>query len=139
MMKKGFSLAMICLALLLYMLHAAVPHHHHQEAICFHLHCLEHCDGEHHHDGACHHHSPDECQIFSSLAVTVNDDKQQEISSSIENDTDHQYHVNISIIPSTDFAISPIFTHFFHYVVRDELLWRFLQKIPNGLRAPPVA
>lgn len=139
MMKKEFSLVMICFTLLLYLLHAAIPHHHHQEAICFQLHCLEHCDADHHHDGTCHHHSPDECQIFSSLAITENDDKQLDCAAYTQNDTDNQHNTNTGIILSSDLNLSSILTFSFQYVVQDETTWCLSPRLPNGLRAPPIA
>lgn len=115
-MKQKFSIVLISFALLLYMLHASIPHHHHHDTICFNIHCLETCDCcNHHHDGACHHHSPDECQIFSSAVVLTDDDKQLEIKILNIEQNDIQSISLIAVDMEASCLKSPPLTAVFNY------------------------
>ena len=78
-MRRKISIGFLFVAMFLSLAHAALPHHHHGNLICFNPKCLhecECCDG-HYHEGVepthctCnhHHHDADECTIFAPYVV----------------------------------------------------------------------
>lgn len=70
---------MTVVAVLMLMLHAAVPHHHHGNLICFNPRCVEFCECHHDHEAVeaecgCshHHHDADECSLFAPYILNDN-------------------------------------------------------------------
>lgn len=97
MARMRFYVSLLSLAMLLSLTHAVLPHHHHQNLICFNPRCLHECATYHHHgekhseEGGeleydCHYHESDESVYFLSYLINNHKDN---ILSEISNNSCH--------------------------------------------------
>lgn len=101
--KQKFSITFLYVAMLLTLVHAIVPHHHHGNLICFNPKCVQECCHHHHHDGeeplncscAHHHHESDECTVFTPYILG---DDARDIANKISADRDNCASLSVAIL-----------------------------------------
>lgn len=137
MMKNRIFSFFLATALVLYLLHAISPHHHHEQLICFNINHLDanSCTDEEHH----HRHdasSSDECCILN-VPVVLNDDDKHNLTE-ICNEDFQKPALDGSLNPDTGFVSEPTLTNIFPYYEDYFPDDRFAIINCGGLRAPPV-
>lgn len=136
-MRKRLAILFLLLANLVFLAHAAIPHHHHGSVACFAVsHCDESDDHGDHCDGAEHSHDHSD----SSLCRVLQDVVASETSS-------YKFKIEINDFQSLIHAIIPDFSNLeneeldINLLLRDASFKSFYKSIIvscQGLRAPPV-
>lgn len=95
-MKREISAYLVAIAVLITLAHSAIPHHHHQNLICFDSRCVSvccncsqgHCDGTTHCGCPHHHHHQETCSM--NLPFILSDNNLQISPSCDDNSFDFQ-------------------------------------------------
>ncbi|HBL77329.1 MAG: hypothetical protein A2W90_21840 [Bacteroidetes bacterium GWF2_42_66] len=140
MIKKITAFVFIVLANFVLLVHAVIPHHHHQSHVCIeNSHCQcdsethSHCNPEHEHDG----NDSNDCLLKQVVALPSNQVKQECKCIC----TDHHSHPDHSsfVLFNTGAEVSiPIF-YFDTSIPIIVFSYPSLVITTAGLRAPPVA
>ncbi len=140
-MKKTLIISFLLLANLLFLAHAAIPHHHHGSVTCFAVsHCCEgedhehsnddgHCGTEHNHD----HSNGSLCKILQDIVPSETNN--------------HKFKVEVNDFQSLILVLIPDFSNLeneevdINFLLRDTSWQSFYESIivsGQGLRAPPI-
>lgn len=137
MMKNKIASIFLTLALVLYLLHAIVPHHHHHQLICFNINHLEaNCCNDKNHHHRQDEHSSQECCILS-VPVVLNDNS-KDFKAELQVDQADTHAFDTILASEMDNNVALLLTATFPYYedyFPDDISSII---ICSGLRAPPA-
>lgn len=146
---RRLSGLLVTFAFVLTFVHAAIPHHHHGDIVCFSVRCHNDCVCEHHDDGEhdctcsfghCQHHHPlhneDNCILTMPFIVDLD---HHDLSSQLAIDYATHYLANNFTIPNEWVLASPMETSESFYFCCDDALPNSPTRESYALRGPPLS
>jgi len=139
MIKRYTAILIILLANTLILAHAVIPHHHHEDKICF---TESHCDHEDHDNNKNHEHDHDSdnehvfCLLKQIVGVPVNHLKQDYKCPGFDLDQlNNNFHIFLTDVNTNDF-VQKVFLVSHHPFISSNYSEHLIKS--SGLRGPPV-